>query len=132
MVAITTPSTIRPAPRRQAAGRPARSLYAVPDVGVAADREVRRRLVAVVGAAALALAMVLAVAALVLTPPMTPGTTGAPATLADHVVVEGETMWSIAQDVAPAGEAATYVERLVAANGGAAVVPGQVLTVPAP
>ena len=60
------------------------------------------------------------------------GTTGAPATLADHVVVEGETMWSIAQDVAPAGEAATYVERLVAANGGAVIVPGQVLTVPEP
>ena len=74
----------------------------------------------------------MAVAALTLTPPMTPGTTGAPATLADHVVVEGETMWSIAQDVAPAGEAATYVERLVAANGGAVIVPGQVLTVPEP
>ena len=127
MVAITTPSTIRPAPRRSA-----RPLSAVPDVAAGEAVDARRRLVSAVGAAVLAIAMLLAVAALTLTPPMTPGTTGAPATLADHVVVEGETMWSIAQDVAPAGEAATYVERLVAANGGAVIVPGQVLTVPEP
>lgn len=47
-----------------------------------------------------------------------------------HVVVEGETIWSIARDVAPAGEAATYVERLVAANGGATVEVGQRLRLP--
>lgn len=49
-----------------------------------------------------------------------------------HVVVPGETMWSIATEVAPAGEAATYVERLVAANGGASVTPGQTLVLPRP
>jgi LysM repeat protein len=49
-----------------------------------------------------------------------------------HVVAQGETMWSIARDVAPAGEAATYVERLVAANGGASVAPGQTLVLPRP
>ena len=49
-----------------------------------------------------------------------------------HVVARGETMWSIASEIAPAGEAATYVERLVAANGGASVTPGQTLALPRP
>ena len=51
---------------------------------------------------------------------------------ATHAVAEGETMWSIAEEVAPAGEAATYVERLVEVNGTARVVPGQVLELPVP
>ena len=63
-------------------------------------------------------------------PAAAPGT--APVLDTTHTVAEGETMWSIANEVAPAGEAATYVERLVAANGGAAVTPGQVLTLPVP
>ncbi len=41
-------------------------------------------------------------------------------------------MWSIAGDVAPAGEAAGYVERLVAVNGTASPAPGQVLALPVP
>ena len=49
-----------------------------------------------------------------------------------HVVAPGETMWSIANTVAPAGEAATYVERLVEVNGTAAPAPGQVLELPVP
>lgn len=49
-----------------------------------------------------------------------------------HVVAPGETMWSIANAVAPAGEAATYVERLVEVNGTAAPAPGQVLELPVP
>lgn len=40
-------------------------------------------------------------------------------------------MWSIAVEHAPAGEAAGYVERLVAANGAATVAPGQELSLPA-
>ena len=44
----------------------------------------------------------------------------------------GETMWSIANDVAPAGEAATYVERLVEATARAARSPGQTLDLPVP
>lgn len=51
---------------------------------------------------------------------------------ATHLVTEGETMWSIASAAAPAGETAAYVERLVAANGGSVVVPGQVLVLPTP
>lgn len=53
------------------------------------------------------------------------------ATQGTHAVVEGESMWSIAQDLAPAGEGASYAERLAEVNGGTTVVPGQVLILPA-
>lgn len=49
-----------------------------------------------------------------------------------HTVVAGETMWSIANDVAPAGEAGGYVERLVALNATSVASPGQILTLPVP
>lgn len=55
---------------------------------------------------------------------------GAPASMDVHVVEPGETMWSIASAVAPAGEAAGYVERLVATNGSAVVAPGQAILLP--
>lgn len=121
MVAITTPTPIRvPAPRP-------RALHLVD--GPAADaRRPLRVLVALVAA----IAVLLAVAYLVTSTPTTPGATGTPATLDAHVVSEGETLWSIAQEIAPAGEAATYVERLADANGGATVTVGQALTVPVP
>ena len=80
------------------------------------------------GLEGLALAVVLALGYLVATPIAAPGT----ATAGTHVVADGETMWSIAVEHAPAGEAAGYVEQLVAANGGAAVAPGQELVLPTP
>lgn len=128
MVAITTPSPIRPLARPTGG----RSLHAVPDASNAAQSPAGWPLARFVGLVALVLVVVAALGYLATSTPTTPGTVGAPATLEAHVVAEGETMWSIAQDVAPAGEAATYVERLVSANGGAAVAPGQVLTVPVP
>lgn len=74
---------------------------------------------------------IVAMVSLMLSEPLAePGTI--PVAETTHVVADGETMWSIALDVAPAGEAATYVERLVAVNGGALVVPGQVLALPVP
>lgn len=81
---------------------------------------------AVVAAVLLALAVVLAAGYLVSTPTVSPGATSA----GTHLVTEGETMWSIAVEHAPAGEAAGYVERLVAANGGASVAAGQELVLP--
>ncbi len=131
MVAITTPAPSYTAPRHTAPRHDPRQ-RALHDVPATGGEFAARRRVASAAAAALAVVVLLALAYLTLSAPMTPGATGAPATLADHVVVEGETMWSIAQDIAPAGESATYVERLVAANGGASIVPGQVLTVPEP
>lgn len=83
--------------------------------------------------ALLAAVVVLAVAYLAVTGPSATDVGNRVAdTSATHVVAEGETMWSIATDLAPAGEAATYAERLVEANGGGTVEAGQVLTVPAP
>lgn len=76
----------------------------------------------------LAVAVLLAVVHLVVTPPV--GAADAPAVSGHHVVTEGDTMWSIAVEHARAGEAAGYVERLVAVNGGATVEPGQAVALP--
>ncbi len=117
------PSARRPVPGR---GRPALTL--VP-TGAAVPRAVAgRSLGSVVAAALLLLAVLGAVGYLVTTPTVAPGT----ATAGTHLVADGETMWSIAVEHAPAGAAAGYVERLVAANGSASVAPGQELVLPTP
>ncbi|MDE0805059.1 MAG: LysM peptidoglycan-binding domain-containing protein [Acidimicrobiales bacterium] len=125
MVAITTPNPVR-LPARQSSTAP-RALHVVDDSTPEQRRPLRTfaSFVAVV-------VMVLAVTYLFTSTPTTPGATGTPATLGAHVVSEGETLWSIAQEIAPAGEAATYVERLADSNGGATVVVGQRLTIPVP
>ena len=124
MVAITTfpRSTAAPA-RRSPAPRPALRLVAG---SVPAPRWSARLL-------ALAGALVVVVAALYLVqagPTAAPGQV--PASDATHVVEAGDTMWSVAMEVAPAGEAATYVERLVELNGTSVVEPGDVLALPLP
>lgn len=104
--------------------RPVLTLVPAPSAG---PRTVAGRpLASFVATAILALAVLLAGAYLVLTPTVAPGAAFAGV----HVVAEGETMWSIAVEHAPAGEAAGYVERLVAANGSATVAAGQELTLP--
>lgn len=131
MVAITSqPAFVAPRPRRAPRPRTAvPHLEAVParrPVAVVSVEALRRPLLSAV----LVVVALLAVAGLVLSEPLAePGTVRVDGT---HVVTAGETMWSIALDQAPAGEAAGYVERLVAVNGGAIVVPGQVLELPAP
>lgn len=123
MVAITTTATI---PSRSAAP----ALRLVPTPGARPER-----LAGVVGLTVLVLAVVAAVAFLVQSGPSDTATLTEPGIgllETTHVVADGETMWSIATEVAPAGEAATYVERLVAVNGGATVTPGQVLALPRP
>lgn len=118
MVAITTVPQLHRHPQ------PAR-LRSVP-------RPTRRRAgVSWVVAAVAVLVVVLSAAYLVQAGP-TPAAGEIPLLESTHVVAPGETMWSIASEVAPAGEAATYVERLVAANGGASVAPGQTLVLPRP
>lgn len=116
----TTPARARRHPLP--AGEPGRPGLALVPPPAGAQRSVA----GLVAGALLALAVVLAGAYLVRTPPV------APAAEVTHVVAEGETMWSIAVAHAPAGEAAGYVERLVAANGTATVAPGQQLTLPQP
>lgn len=79
----------------------------------------------------LVLVVILAVGYLVTAPAL--DTSGAiPVQDTVHVVSSGETMWSIAGAVAPAGEVGPYVERLVEVNGTAAPAPGQVLELPVP
>lgn len=123
MVAITFPTSPAPAPARAAA--PGR-LQLVPPLHRSTSRPGR-----LLGALALLVVLVAAVGYLLSQPALQP--TGAIAVQDQvHVVAPGETMWSIASEVAPAGEAATYVERLVAVNGSATVAAGQVLELPVP
>ena len=42
-----------------------------------------------------------------------------------YVVQPGDTIWSIARDLDPSGDARATVDRIVALNGGAALQPGQ-------
>jgi hypothetical protein len=42
-----------------------------------------------------------------------------------YVVQPGDTIWSIAHDLDPSGDARALVDRIVALNGGAALEPGQ-------
>jgi hypothetical protein len=49
-----------------------------------------------------------------------------------HVVEAGDTYWSIAAELPHRGDLRTFVDRLVDANGGRALVAGDVLEVPAP
>ena len=132
MVAITAfPTTAFPAsvatPSRGYAPAARADLRVVPAGGRARTGAAGRTLLAVL----VSLVVVAAVAHLVLADPL-PAAGEIPVQEAGHVVAPGGTMWSIATEVAPAGEAATYVERLVAATGGAAVDPGQVLALPVP
>lgn len=124
---VTTPGRAHRAPaHRPGPGVRRPALTLVPPTGTGARSAAGRSLASVVGAALLALAVVLAVGYLATTPTSSP----AAGVAGTHVVAEGETMWSIAVAHAPAGEAAGYVERLVDANGGAAVAPGQELLLP--
>ena len=49
-----------------------------------------------------------------------------------HYVEPGDSIWSIATAVAPAGEVAAYAERLIERNGTATPIVGSVLVIPAP
>lgn len=47
-----------------------------------------------------------------------------------YVVQPGDTIWSVARSLQPSGEVRGLVDRLVAANGGTSVQPGDVLVLP--
>jgi hypothetical protein len=82
---------------------------------------------------ALAVMGVALVIALVLMGPV-PGV-GSPAAAASAssvVATSADTMWSLAVEHAPAGEAAIYVERLIERNGTAVILSGQLVVLPAP
>jgi nucleoid-associated protein YgaU len=60
------------------------------------------------------------------------GSERAPASTATYVVQPGDTVWKIARRIQPQGEVRPLVDRIVKANGGAAVQIGDRLEVPVP
>lgn len=58
--------------------------------------------------------------------------TSAPAARHTYVVRYGDTLWSIARQVAPGGDPRPVVDAIVGANGvdAGALVPGQTLVIP--
>jgi nucleoid-associated protein YgaU len=62
----------------------------------------------------------------------TPPAAAAPAATAGHVVRPGDTVWSIAEALDPGGDLRATVDRIVEANGGATLVVGQRIELPAP
>ncbi|MBA2282449.1 MAG: LysM peptidoglycan-binding domain-containing protein [Acidimicrobiia bacterium] len=95
-----------------------------------ADTYRRRRL------GALGLVLVIAALALALVTTLIGPTEAAPApapvAVVTHVVQPGDTLWSIANDLAPGRDLRPVVDALAAANGGAVLVPGQRIVVNIP
>ena len=93
----------------------------------------RRRLAVAVLAVAVAVAItLLASAAVARLAGGAPSAAGGPSPAEPTVVVQpGDTLWSIAADVAPRTDVRITVDRLIALNGSSPIVPGQELVVPA-
>lgn len=118
---VTAPSRVRPAAPDLRLVRGGRS----PEV-LRLRRTYRRRRLAV-GVVAVLLVLVAARAVVGLSAAQAAPASGG----VDHVVHAGDTMWSIAADVAPGMDRRVAVDRLVEANGGASELQvGQVVRVP--
>lgn len=134
------PTTVPPGP-----GRPSRPQLRVLEGGRAPSRLAeratfrRRRLVvlavALVAVVAFVLLATAAVARFAGGAPSAaggPSPTSAAALAAPTVVVQpGDTLWSIAEDIAPGTDVRVVVDQLVRLNGSSPIVAGQELVVPA-
>jgi len=127
MTAVTTVSTfgcaVHPAPtttRTWWSARPTRRRHRV-----AAATYRRRRLVAAAVGISMLLVAGRAGAALGGAPLATPG---ARPHISSYVVVAGDTLWSIAQNLAPDTDPREVVDALVEARGTAEVMPGEAIT----
>ena len=88
----------------------------------------RRRVAALAALVALAVAVVIAATTWL----SAPASAGAPAAgRVTHLVQPGDTYWSIAAGLDHDGDLRTFVDRLVDANGGRLLVPGDRIEVPA-
>jgi hypothetical protein len=92
----------------------------------------RRRIVALLGLAGVVMALVLLASAVLAGsagggPPTAAAGTSSEAV---HVVQPGDTIWSIARSLEPAGDVRLVVDQLVELNGGAPVAVGQRLLLP--
>jgi hypothetical protein len=135
------PTTVPPGP-----GRPDRPHLRVLVGGRAPSRLAqqaiyrRRRLVAAVLAVAVTVALVLLASAALArlaggapsaTGALSPTASSAAGVAAPTVVVQpGDTLWSIAAEVAPTTDVRITVDQLIALNGSSPIVPGQELTLP--
>ena len=89
----------------------------------------RRRLVAIVAALAVLAALTVGATSLL----GAPASAGEPAIgRVTHLVQPGETYWSIAAGLEHRGDLRVFVDRLVDANGGRALVAGDRIEVPQP
>jgi Tfp pilus assembly protein FimV len=118
MVAITSPSTLPP--RLLPFARPARP----PDVVY------RRRRLLVLGAALVLAALVLA--AVTSLQATASRFAGEPAATVTYVVEPGDTVWSIAESLAPDADPRPFVDEIVEANGSARLDVGQRLVLALP
>ena len=138
------PTTVPPGPRH-----PARPQLRLLEGGRAPSRLAqqtvyrRRRLLATVLVLATVVAFVLLATAAVARfasgapsaaggqPPASAAASSAAGAAARTVVVQpGDTLWSIAADIAPGADVRITVDQLVALNGASPIVPGQELVVP--
>lgn len=127
------PTTVPPGP-----GSPRRPALRVLEGGRAPGRLAQRAVYRRRRLAVLAVVLLLTAAVLVLANAVLARTAGdgTPAPVAGtsastvHVVQPGDTLWSIARELEPAGDVRLTVDRLVELNGGAPLVVGQRLELP--
>lgn len=142
MAAILEPSRLTPIPvpaaghgaHRQRPGHPSAAPVSAPSLTAAVGLTSRAAI-----SAALAVLVVLVVIAAAsvsqgrraVASPTSPGVPAAATAGPVVAVVEpGDTLWSIARELQPRGDIRPLVDRLVAANGSAVIVPGQELRLP--
>lgn len=118
MVAITAPTTFGTLPVIAARRHRTAACY-------------RRRRLAVAGVLALVLALCLAVGELLAARSSSPASPalGAPVARVTVVVRPGDTVWSVAAELADGGDPRPIVDAIVEANGGATLVAGQRLEI---
>jgi len=124
----STVATLYPSPHRRPPGRPELRLVGPPPPTFW-FRRVAVLLAALLLVAGVGLVLRAAGGSITHEPPAAPAN---PSTAtADYVVQPGDTLWSVARRVHPEGDIRPFVDRLVAARGGAGLAVGEVIHVEA-
>ena len=131
---FTAPSALRPTPVTGRSGRPAGVLVVVPSR--LADRRptttvyLRRRVVAALVFTVVALAVWFGAGQVLANRGGDPASTPTVRPAASYLVQPGDTMWSIAAAHHGGVGQSSYVDALIAANGGADLAVGDVIALP--